>query len=56
MSMSKCIKLSDYLDLLYFKSNYIVINKFINSRLRRYEKIGRKKNILFRRNTQNVGY
>lgn len=43
MSMSKCIKLSDYLDLLYFKSNYIVINKFINSRLRRYEKIGRKR-------------
>lgn len=41
--MSKCVKLSDYLDLSYLKSNYIVLNKYINSRLRRYEKIGKKR-------------
>lgn len=43
MSISKCVKLSDYLDFDYFKSNYIIINKFINSRLRRYDKIGKKR-------------
>ncbi len=41
--MSKCVKLSDYLDLSYLKSNYIVLNKYINSRLRRFDKIGKKR-------------